>query len=246
MKRVAVGAITTGLLLASAVLAQDSKTIPKAVAPAPKAASAAPAAAGELKTNREKASYGLGLSMGRSFKTQSVDLNIDLLVKGIKDGMGGGQALLTDEQAQQALAAFQQELTAHQEQKAKKEGETYLAANAKKEGVKVLPSGLQYKVLKEGNGPSPKASDTVTTHYKGTLTDGTEFDSSYKRGEPATFPVGGVIKGWTEALQLMKVGSKWQLVIPSELAYGATPRPGGPIPPHATLVFEVELLGIQK
>ncbi len=128
----------------------------------------------------------------------------------------------------------------------RRKAETYLAANGKKPGVTVLPDGLQYKVLKQGTGPVPKATDTVKVHYAGTLTNGTEFDSSIKRNEPAVFPVNGVIKGWTEALQRMKVGSKWQLVIPADLAYGANPPPGAPIPPNAVLVFEVELLGIEK
>lgn len=126
-----------------------------------------------------------------------------------------------------------------------KAGVDFLAANKEKEGVITLESGLQYKVLKSGDGESPSLNDTVVTHYRGTLIDGTEFDSSYNRGEPATFPVTGVISGWTEALQLMKVGDKWQLFIPSELAYGANPRAGGPIPPHAALIFEIELLGIE-
>jgi FKBP-type peptidyl-prolyl cis-trans isomerase FklB len=150
------------------------------------------------------------------------------------------------------LMQLQKEMQEKQQAKAaaegdanKKEGDAFLAANKTKEGVVTLPSGLQYKILKEGNGPKPTASDSVVCNYKGTLINGTEFDSSYKRGEPATFPVTGVIKGWTEALQLMPVGSKWQLFIPPDLAYGPRGTPGGPIGPNATLIFEVELISIK-
>lgn len=212
----------------------------------------APPAATVLKDVKQKASYGIGLDIGRNMKRQSVEIDPEVLVQGIRDGLGGGKALLTDEQIAEAMDAFKAEVLTRQKEVArtlgdtnKKEGEAFQAANAKKEGVKVLSSGLQYRVLKSGSGKSPKATDTVTTHYTGTLIDGTVFDSSVKRGQPASFPVNGVIKGWTEALQLMKVGDKWQLVIPAELAYGDHPRPGGPIPPNATLIFEVELLGIQ-
>lgn len=240
MKRALMGLLVGGVVVSSA-LAQA----PQPGATAPAAASAA------LKDTRQKASYGLGLSLGRNFKSQSIDVDVDLVVQGLKDGLAGAKPALTDAEIEQALQAFQQELMAKHAERAKAEGaankkagEEFLKANAAKPGVVTLPSGLQYKVLKDGTGASPKATDTVTTHYKGTLLDGTEFDSSYERGEPASFPVGGVIKGWTEALQKMKVGSKWQLFIPASLAYGSTPPPGAPIPPDATLVFEVELLGI--
>jgi FKBP-type peptidyl-prolyl cis-trans isomerase len=165
--------------------------------------------------------------------------------------MAGGKTLLTDDEAKSAMVAIQADLRKKQEAKMavvgdanKKEGDEFLAQNKTKEGVVTLPSGLQYKILKEGTGPKPSASDSVVCNYKGTLIDNTEFDSSYKRGQPATFPVGQVIKGWTEALQLMPVGSKWQVFVPSDLAYG--PRaPGGTIGPNATLIFEIELLSIQ-
>jgi FKBP-type peptidyl-prolyl cis-trans isomerase FklB len=169
----------------------------------------------------------------------------------LKDSYGGGKTILTEDQARQALEDFQKTLMAKQaetmkilSEKNKADGEKFLAENAKKEGVKVLPSGLQYKEITPGTGKSPKTADTVTTHYKGTLIDGTEFDSSYKRGQPATFPVSGVIPGWTEALQLMKEGAKWQLFVPPDLAYGERGA-GQVIGPNATLIFEVELLAVK-
>lgn len=206
----------------------------------------------DLKTQKDKVSYSIGLDIGKNMKANSVDIDADILLKGIKDGLEEKEGLLTEEEIAQVMQDFQQDLMAKQMAKQKeegdknlKEGETFLEANKKKEGVKVLPSGLQYKVLKSGNGPSPKETDKVKTHYKGTLINGTEFDNSISRGEPAVFPVNGVIKGWTEALQLMKVGDKWELYIPANLAYGEKGA-GGAIPPNATLVFEVELLGIEK
>jgi FKBP-type peptidyl-prolyl cis-trans isomerase FklB len=237
-KVLTVGAIGCGVLVTAAALGQEPKPAPK------------PAAAGELKSNRQQASYGLGITLGRQLKGQFIDPDLEPFIQGLKDGLAGNKSHLTDEQIQQALTAFQQEVLARQQEamkaereKNKKAGAEFLAANGKKEGVKTLPSGLQYKVIKEGTGATPKVTDTVTTHYRGTLIDGTEFDSSIKRGEPASFPVTDVIKGWTEALQLMKVGSKWQLVIPAELAYGERGSPPV-IPPNATLVFDIELLGI--
>lgn len=203
----------------------------------------------ELKSVKDKASYSIGLSIGRNMKQQGFDLEMSTLAAGIADGLRG-DAQLTDEEIEKVMTAFQQDFETQQAgrmkaaaEKNKKEGATFLAANAKKEGVVSTKSGLQYQVLKEGKGPKPTKNDTVTTHYVGTLLDGTEFDSSIKRGEPATFPVGGVIGGWTEALQLMPVGSKWRLFIPAELAYGARGA-GRDIGPNATLVFEVELLDI--
>jgi FKBP-type peptidyl-prolyl cis-trans isomerase len=169
-------------------------------------------------------------------------LDADAFKRGLADG-DGGKALLTDQEIEQVFRAYQAKLMTKLLDKNKKEGEAFLAANKSKPGVKSLPSGLQYKVLKEGDGPSPKTTDAVKANYRGTLIDGTEFDSSYKKGVPIEFPVSRVIKGWTEALQLMKVGSKWQLFIPAELAYGAQARPT--IPPNSTLVFEVELVAIE-
>ena len=200
-----------------------------------------------LKDQKDKASYSIGTQIGNTLKQQSLDLNPEALVAGIKDGLSNAKPLLTEEEVQTTLMAFQKEMMAkqaEQSQKNKKDGEVFLAANKKKEGIKTTASGLQYQVIKEGKGKKPKSSDTVKTHYRGTLTDGKEFDSSYKGGEPVTFPVTGVIPGWTEALQLMPVGSKWKLFIPSELAYGE--RGQGPIPGNSTLLFEIELLGIEE
>jgi FKBP-type peptidyl-prolyl cis-trans isomerase len=210
-------------------------------------------AAGEspLKSVKERASYSIGVNIGNNFKRLGFDLDINLLAKGIGDALSGAKSPLSDKEMQEALETFQREASARQAERAKEaadknkqEGQAFHAENKKKEGVTTLPSGLQYKVLKSGKGKSPKATDTVSTHYKGTLLDGTVFDSSYDRGEPASFPVNQVIKGWTEALQLMKVGDKWQLFIPSELGYGERGA-GQTIGPNATLVFEIELLGVQ-
>ena len=205
-----------------------------------------------LKDQKDKVSYSIGMSIGKTLKGQSVDVNPDVLTQGIKDTLSGGETLLTDKEMNETLMSLQKEMAAKQAEhlkelgeKNKKEGEAFLSENKKKEGVVTLPSGLQYKVIKAGTGDAPKDTDTVTVHYRGTLIDGTEFDSSYKRGQPATFPVKGVIPGWTEALQIMKVGSKWQLFIPSNLAYGERGA-GRDIGPNATLIFEVELLSIKE
>jgi FKBP-type peptidyl-prolyl cis-trans isomerase FklB len=191
------------------------------------------------------------MNIGRGLRQNSVDIDPTILMRGIKDVLAGGKTLLTDEQAQAVLTAVQSDLRKKQQdmrQQArdtnKKEGDAFLAENKAKEGVTTLPSGLQYKVVKAGDGPKPAATDSVVCNYRGTLINGTEFDSSYKRGQPATFPVGKVIKGWTEALQLMPVGSKWELYVPSDLAYGDRGA-GANIGPNATLIFEVELLSIQ-
>jgi len=216
------------------------------------ASKAASSSSSTLPDQKSKASYAIGMNMGTSLRKQSVDVDPNVVAQGLKDAMAGGKLQLTDEEAHAALAQLQTEVRAQQEAKAKaagelnkKDGDAFLAANKAKPGVVTLPSGLQYKILTPGTGPKPTAADTVICNYKGTLIDGTEFDSSYKRGQPATFPVSGVIKGWTEALQLMPVGSKWQLVIPSDLAYGERGAPGGNIGPDSTLVFEVELMSIQ-
>jgi FKBP-type peptidyl-prolyl cis-trans isomerase FklB len=205
-----------------------------------------------LKNQKDKVSYSIGMAMGKDFKKQLIDIDPDILAKGIKDAFSGGKALLTDQEINETMTAFQKELMAKQEELLKKageknkaEGEAFLAENKKKEGIKTLASGLQYQVIKVGNGKKPTLSDTVTTHYRGTLIDGTEFDSSYRRGQPATFPVKGVISGWTEALQLMEVGAKWQLFIPPNLAYGERGA-GRNIGPNATLIFEIELISIEE
>jgi FKBP-type peptidyl-prolyl cis-trans isomerase FklB len=203
------------------------------------------------KTHKDRVSYVIGMDIGTNLKKQGIDVNPDVVFKGMKDALSGNKPLLSEKGMDDTIAAFEKEIKAKQEarmkqaaEKNKKEGETYLTENKKKEGIIALPSGLQYKVIKKGSGKKPKPSDTVTTHYKGTLIDGTEFDSSYKRGQPVSFQVGGVIAGWTEALQLMEEGAKWQLFIPSQLAYGE--RGAGPIGPNATLIFEVELISIQE
>ena len=204
-----------------------------------------------LKDSKDKLSYSIGVDIGHRLKGQSIDVDPDILAKGIKDIFTGGKLLLTEQEVRDTLAAFQKDMIAKQKERAKvigeknkKEGEAYLEANKKKEGVKVLPSGLQYKVITEGKGKTPKATDTVTVNYKGTLIDGTEFDSSYKKGQPATFPVNKVIPGWTESLQLMKEGSKWQIVVPPALAYKEMGA-GNMIGPDATLIFEIELISVK-
>ena len=205
-----------------------------------------------LKTDKDKVSYAIGVNIGKSMRKDTVDVDPAIFSRGMKDAMAGGKLLLTDDEIKATLTKLQTDLRARQEvamQKAgeinKKAGDDFLAQNKTKDGVVALPDGLQYKILKEGNGPKPAATDSVVCNYRGTLIDGTEFDSSYKRGQPATFPVNGVIKGWTEAVQLMPVGSKWQLFVPADLAYGN--RGAGPdIGPNATLIFEVELLSIQN
>jgi FKBP-type peptidyl-prolyl cis-trans isomerase FklB len=205
-----------------------------------------------LKTEKDKESYVIGLNLGADMKRRSVeDLNFDMLIQGIRDAYSGGNKLLTEEEQNQIWAAFQKSLAEKQKvntmktaEENKKKGDVFLAENKNKEGVVTTASGLQYKVLRAGKGAKPKLEDTVTTHYRGTLLDGTEFDSSYRRNEPVSFKLSGVIPGWTEALQLMETGSKWQLFIPADLAYG-TKGAGGLIGPNETLIFEVELISIQ-
>lgn len=204
----------------------------------------------KLTEQKDKVSYSIGVNIGTNFKHQGIDISSVSLLAGIKDALAGGKTLLTPEEMQQTLATLQRELGEKQAEKARdlggknqKEGEAFLVANKKKDGVKVTASGLQYKVVTEGKGKKPSASDSVQVHYKGTLIDGTEFDSSYKRNMPAEFGIAGVIPGWTEALQLMPVGSKWQLFIPSGLAY-AERGAGADIGPNAVLIFDVELLAI--
>jgi FKBP-type peptidyl-prolyl cis-trans isomerase FklB len=253
--------VGSGYAHAQQTPAATTKTAPAATtpktpakgAPAAAAKTAAPAA---LKTRQEKFSYALGMNygagLGAKLKQQSVEIDPNLAIQGFKDGLTGAKTLLTEQEAQAVLQEVGTEVQKAQREKMEKagaanktEGEAFLAANKGKEGVVTLPSGLQYKILTAGTGPKPAAADTVVCNYKGTLIDGKEFDSSYKRGQPATFPVNGVIKGWTEALQLMPVGSKWQLFIPPNLAYGERGA-GGDIGPDATLIFEVELMSIQE
>jgi len=214
-------------------------------------ATAATAADPSLKDTKDKLGYGIGLDMGKTFKKQGLDINPDALLKGFKDGFSGAQPKLSEEEIKATFAAVQQEMAKKQMEEATKvstknlkDGADFLAANKKKAGITTTASGLQYKVITTGTGAKPKADSVVKTHYRGTLLDGTEFDSSYKRNEPAEFEVGQVIKGWTEALQLMNVGSKWQLYIPADLAYGERGA-GGTIGPNSTLIFDVELISIQ-
>lgn len=222
----------------------------KAPAAKPGTAAKPTAAPLALKTQKDKVSYAIGMNIGKSMKKDSVEVDPAILLRGLKDGLNGTTPLLTDKEAQEAIVALQADMRKKAElarteagNKNKAAGEAFLAANKSKEGVQTTADGLQYKVIKEGTGPKPTSSDTVTVQYRGTLIDGKEFDSSYKRGQPATFPVGQIIKGWTEALQLMPVGSKWQLFIPPDLAYGD--RGAGPdIGPNATLIFDVELVSI--
>jgi FKBP-type peptidyl-prolyl cis-trans isomerase len=254
-----------GLLLTGIASAQDNtatqpskpatpsaQSKPSTAAKKPAATTAKPATGVALTTQKQKNSYALGMNVGSGMRKQGLDQKVDpaLVARGLRDALSGAKTAITEDEMKTTIQALAGEFRAAQEAKAKeagaasrKDGESFLAANKTKEGVKVLPDGLQYKVLTEGNGPKPTASDTVTVNYRGTLINGTEFDSSYKRGQPASFPVGGVIKGWTEALQLMPVGSKWQLFIPSDLAYGDRGA-GGDIGPGQTLIFEVELLSI--
>ena len=200
----------------------------------------------QLKDQKDKVSYSIGMQIGFNLGRQKVDVNPDILAAGIKDAIAG-KPQLTPDQTKDIMAQFEKDMEQKQKEvgeKNKTEGTKYLEENKKKAGVKTTASGLQYKVVKDGTGAQPKATDMVTVNYRGTLIDGTEFDSSYKRGQPATFPVNGVIKGWTEALQLMKQGSKYQLFIPSTLAYGE--RAMGPdIGPNSTLIFEVELQDVK-
>jgi len=208
------------------------------------------AAGGAPQGNKPVASYGIGLNIGRDLKNDGVEVDLDALIQGLRDGLGGVPAKFTEEQLRGAFEALQQEMQAKMQQrnaaagdKNKQDGEKFLAENKAKPGVTTTASGLQYQVLAQGQGPAPKATDTVKVHYEGKLLDGSVFDSSLKRNQPATFPVNGVIRGWTEALQLMHKGDKWRLFIPADLAYG--PRGAGDmIGPHAVLTFEVELLDI--
>jgi FKBP-type peptidyl-prolyl cis-trans isomerase FklB len=205
----------------------------------------------ELKTDKDKFSYALGMNFGESFRKQGLELDPAVFARAMAESFTGGKTALTDQEMQALLKAAAQEIRKKQDAQqaekgaaAQKEGEAFLATNKTKEGVVALPSGLQYKILKAGTGEKPTPDDKVVCNYKGMLINGTEFDASEKHGGPATFPVNGVIAGWAEALQLMPVGSKWQLFLPSNLAYG--PNGPGEIGPNATLIFEVELVSIEK
>ena len=206
----------------------------------------------KLETQKDKVSYSIGISVGNNLKKDSVAFTPEAFLRGVMDaGADSAHRLMTDKEIEETMTTFRQELQEKKMENAKaagmknkSEGEAFLTENAKKPGVVSLPSGLQYRIITEGKGKKPTASSTVTTQYRGKLLDGTEFDSSYKRGQPATFPVSGVIKGWTEALQMMKEGSRWELYIPASLAYGEHGA-GGVIPPNATLIFEIELVSVK-
>ena len=203
-----------------------------------------------LKTEKDKLSYAIGMNIGNNLKRQSLELNPEIVSQGIWDSLTDGKTLMTEQEYRDTMTAFEQEMKQKQvtqikelSEKNKQQGEAFLAENKKKDAVITLPSGLQYKVIKKGTGKTPKATDTVTVNYMGSLINGTEFDSSYRRGQPASFKVNGVIRGWTEALQLMQEGAKWQLFIPSDLAYGERGA-GRDIGPYSALIFEVELISI--
>lgn len=206
----------------------------------------------ELKTEKDKVNYGIGVSMAKNLKQQGIEVDVNIVVKGLKDELAGGKLLMTEPELHKTMQAFTMELRQKQmearkkaAEENKKAGEAFLAENKKKEGVVTLPSGIQYKILQKGEGKKPTAADLVEVQYRGTLVNGTEFDSSFRTGKPASFPLGGVIPGWQQALKLMPAGSKWQIFIPSQHAYGE--RGMGPqIGPNATLIFEVELLSVKE
>jgi FKBP-type peptidyl-prolyl cis-trans isomerase len=255
--------LAAGMMLAGNALAQQTPAAPPSTTTPAKTATgttktgtattakkAAPAPL-TLTTPKQKTSYAIGVSIGKKLHDDGLDIDTAILIKALKDAVAGNKLLMTDDEMRTSLTSLAQDMQKKQQEKQqegaaknKKDGEDFLAANKAKEGVVTTPSGLQYKILQAGTGPKPAATDSVVCNYKGTFVDGKEFDSSYKRGEPATFPVTGVIKGWTEALQMMPVGSKWQLVIPADLAYGEQGRRG--MPPNSTLVFEVELVKIAE
>jgi FKBP-type peptidyl-prolyl cis-trans isomerase FklB len=244
--------LATGITL----MAQDQPAAPAAKAPAKKPATSAatkpgasktPAAGAPITTSKDKISYAIGADIGKRLKADNIDVNPTVLARALREAFAGTPLALTDEQMHAAMTELQTQMRQKQMaivEKNKTDGAAFLAANKSKDGVVTLPSGLQYKILAPGTGPKPAASDTVSCNYRGTLIDGKEFDSSSKHGGPQTFPVTGVIKGWTEALQLMPVGSKWQLFVPPDLAYGQRGA-GQDIGPESTLVFEVELVSIQ-
>ncbi len=262
MKRkltLAVTLLAAGIGLATSVWAQQAPAAKPAQAPSSTATSPAPTPASpkasEFKSEKETASYALGMnigdSIGKSLKRDGIEIDPAIFLRGMKESLAGEKLALTEEEAKTAFTAYQKKARDVQEAKLKvigeankKESEAFLAANKLKEGVVTLPSGLQYKIDKQGNGPKPLATDTVEVNYRGTLIDGKEFDSSYKRGQTLSIPVTRVIKGWTEALQLMPVGSKYKIFVPADLAYG--PRgAGGDIGPESALIFEIELVSIK-
>jgi FKBP-type peptidyl-prolyl cis-trans isomerase len=257
MKRMGMAILALGLL-ACGVMAQQAPAKAPAAPPA-KAPAAAPAPSGQaptlapgFKTQKEKVSYAIGMEMGKGVKAQGLDVDPSILIQGLKDALSGAKSQMSEDELRQVITALQQEIRQKQMQmqeaaaaENKTKGDAFLAENAKKEGMVVLPDGLQYKVLTSGQGKKPVESDTVLCNYKGTFVDGTEFDSSAKAGKPVPFEVKNVIPGFKEVLQLMPVGSKWQVFVPSNLAYGERGA-GGVIGPNATLIFEIDLVSIQE
>jgi FKBP-type peptidyl-prolyl cis-trans isomerase FklB len=239
--RIQIVMLVFGCLLVMSVYAAQEGSKEEVAVPPPAGEGVAKEAS-SLKTELDKVSYAIGVQLGQNFKVQGIEVNVESLAQGLGDAMAGKELALSQDEIRKVMTSFQQRMMAKQGAKNLAEGKAFLEANKTKEGVKVLPSGLQYKVIREGTGKTPTVDGKVKTHYRGTLINGTEFDSSYKRNKPAEFPVRGVIKGWTEALLLMKEGAKWELYIPANLAYGERGRPS--IPPNSTLVFEIELLEV--
>ena len=239
------------MLAAAMALVTALPAVAQDTAPEPKTGSEQPKTGSEPGVAKDKFSYALGMNFGVNFRKQGLDVDPAIFAKAFTDAFTTGKTEMSEDDMKAVLTVASQEIRkkqaaeqAEKSAKAQKEGADFLATNKSKEGVVALPSGLQYKILKQGTGDKPTLEDTVLCNYKGTLIDGTEFDASEKHGGPATFPVKGVIAGWTEALQLMPVGSKWELFVPANLAYGEQGPPG--IGPNATLIFEVELVSIQK
>ncbi len=246
----ALSCLGIAFLLSTGALAQQPSTTTKP-APAATSPSASSAQASPFTTDKERQSYAIGMNIGHSMKNDGLDLDPNVVAQGVKDSLTGAKSQMSDEEMKEAMTKLRTEVIAHKQEEMqrageanKKAGEQFLAANKSKEGVVTLPSGLEYKILKAGTGPKPVVGDTVVCNYRGSLIDGTEFDSSEKHGEPASLTVGQVIKGWNEALQLMPVGSKWELYIPPDLGYGSTGA-GNVIGPDSTLIFDVELLSIK-
>lgn len=232
-------------IVASVAVAQDNLPEPATGAPAEGAANADP-------QFEQKVSYSIGLDLGRRLRTDNIPVDLKAIVSGLRDGLTDAKPMLSDEQMTAVMEQFQAQMQQKAESKMadiagenQSRGEAFLKENATKEGIQTTDSGLQYRVIEEGTGPSPGPNDTVSCHYEGKLINGEVFDSSYKRGEPVAFPVGGVIAGWTEALQMMKTGAKWELFLPPSIAYGTRGAPGA-IGPNETLIFQVELLDIVK
>jgi FKBP-type peptidyl-prolyl cis-trans isomerase FklB len=256
MKRMGMAVLALGLMACGVRAQQAPAKAPaappaKAPAAAPAQAPAAQAPAPAFKTQKEKVSYAIGMEMGKGVKAQGIDVDPAILEQGLKDALSGGKSQMSEEELRQVITALQQEMKQKQMQiqeaaatENKTKGEAFLAENAKKDGVVALPDGLQYKILTAGQGKKPAETDTVLCNYKGTFVDGTEFDSSAQAGKPVPFEVKNVIPGFKEVLQLMPVGSKWQVVVPSNLAYGERGA-GNVIGPNSTLIFEIELVSIQ-